>query len=110
MLLREAQGARAPMQRLADRVSGVFVPVILLPALITFGAWLVFGGTAGLPHAFAASVAVLVIACPCAMGLAVLALMVATGRGAQVGLVFRSGEAWSGCARSTRWCSIKQAQ
>ncbi len=93
-LLKEAQGARTPMQRLADRVSGVFVPVIVLLALATFTGWLVFGGAAGLPHAFAAAVAVLVVACPCAMGLAVpAALMVATGRGAQMGLLFRSGEA-----------------
>ncbi len=93
-LLREAQGARTPMQRLADRVSGVFVPVIVLLALVTFAVWVGVGGRAGLPHAFAAAVAVLVIACPCAMGLAVpAALMVATGRGAQMGLVFRSGEA-----------------
>ncbi len=93
-LLREAQGGRTPMQRLADRVSGVFVPGIVLLALGTFGAWLLLGGRAGLPHAFAAAVAVLVVACPCAMGLAVpAALMVATGRGAQMGLLFRSGEA-----------------
>ncbi len=93
-LLREAQGGRAPMQRLADRVSGVFVPVIVALSALTFAAWLLLGGHAALPHAFAAAVAVLVIACPCAMGLAVpAALMVATGRGAQMGLLFRSGEA-----------------
>lgn len=93
-LLREAQGTRAPMQRLADRVSGVFVPAIVALAAATFGAWLAWGGHGALPHAFAAAVAVLVVACPCAMGLAVpAALMVATGRAAQLGLVFRSGEA-----------------
>ena len=94
-LLREAQGGRAPMQRFADRVSGVFVPVVVLLALITFAAWMFFDPARGaLPHAFAASVAVLVIACPCAMGLAVpAALMVATGRGAQMGLLFRTGAA-----------------
>ncbi len=93
-LLREAQGSRAPMQRLADRVSAVFVPVIVLLALATFAAWLVFGGLAALPRAFAASIAVLVIACPCAMGLAVpAALVVATGRAASKGLLFRSAEA-----------------
>ncbi len=94
-LLREAQGSRAPMQRLADRVSSVFVPIIVLLALATFVVWMVFDPARGaLPHALAAAVAVLVVACPCAMGLAVpAALMVATGRGAQMGLLFRSGEA-----------------
>ncbi len=93
-LLREAQSSRAPMQRLADRVSAVFVPVVVLLAALTFAAWLVFGGTAALPHAIAAAVAVLVIACPCAMGLAVpAALVVATGRAASKGLLFRSAEA-----------------
>ncbi|WP_158615401.1 cation-translocating P-type ATPase [Acidipila sp. EB88] len=93
-LLREAQGTHAPMQQLADRVSRVFVPVIVGIAGATFAAWLWLGGAASLPHAFAATVAVLVIACPCAMGLAVpAALMVATGRGARMGLLFRSAEA-----------------
>ncbi len=93
-LLREAQTERAPMQRLADRVSGVFVPVIVVLALATFAAWLFAGGHRALPHAFSAAVAVLVIACPCAMGLAIpAALMVATGRGAELGVLFRSGEA-----------------
>jgi Cu+-exporting ATPase len=93
-LLKEAQGGRAPMQRLADRVSRVFVPVIVAIAAATFVAWMVAGGPLAVPHAFAAAVAVLVIACPCAMGLAVpAALMVATGRGAQMGVLFRSGEA-----------------
>ena len=93
-LLKEAQGARAPMQRLADRVSGVFVPVVVGLAVLTFAVWLVVLGEHGLPHAFAAAVAVLVVACPCAMGLAVpAALMVATGRAAREGLVIRNGEA-----------------
>ncbi len=94
-LLREAQTGRAPMQRLADRVSGIFVPGIVVLALLTFGAWMLFDSGRGVvPHALAAAVAVLVVACPCAMGLAVpAALMVATGRGAQMGLLFRSGEA-----------------
>ena len=93
-LLKEAQGGRAPMQRLADRVSRIFVPVIVAIAAATFAVWMVAGGPLAVPHAFAAAVAVLVIACPCAMGLAVpAALMVATGRGAQMGVLFRSGEA-----------------
>jgi Cu+-exporting ATPase len=93
-LLKEAQGTRAPMQRLADRVSRVFVPVIVAIAALTVLVWVLAGGVSALPHGMAAAVAVLVIACPCAMGLAVpAALMVATGRAARQGIVFRSGEA-----------------
>jgi Cu+-exporting ATPase len=93
-LLKEAQGTRAPMQRLADRVSRIFVPVIVAIAALTLALWVLAGGAAALPHGLAAAVAVLVIACPCAMGLAVpAALMVATGRAARQGIVFRSGEA-----------------
>jgi Cu+-exporting ATPase len=93
-LLKEAQGTRAPMQRLADRVSRVFVPVIVAIAALTLAVWVLAGGAAALPHGLAAAVAVLVIACPCAMGLAVpAALMVATGRAARQGIVFRSGVA-----------------
>ncbi len=93
-LLREAQGTRAPIQRLADRISSVFVPTILALALLTLGAWRLFGGPANWAHGVAAAVAVLVIACPCAMGLAVpTAVMVATGRGARAGLLIKGGEA-----------------
>ncbi|MCU0247301.1 MAG: cadmium-translocating P-type ATPase [Bryobacter sp.] len=91
-LLREAQGERAPMQRLADRVSRVFVPAVVAAALITFAAWRFTGH--GADEALRAAVAVLIIACPCAMGLAVpTAVMVATGRGAQRGMLIKGGEA-----------------
>ncbi|HZF72981.1 MAG TPA: heavy metal translocating P-type ATPase, partial [Gemmatimonadaceae bacterium] len=80
-LMRDAQASRAPIQRLADRVSAVFVPTVLLIAIATFTAWIFLAGPAALPRAIAASVSVLIIACPCAMGLAVpTAVMVATGR------------------------------
>ncbi|HEY8309412.1 MAG TPA: heavy metal translocating P-type ATPase, partial [Gemmatimonadaceae bacterium] len=97
-LMRDAQGSRAPIQRLADQVSGIFVPVVISLAIITFVAWFVSvnvaGGTAPVVRAFAAAVAVLIIACPCAMGLAVpTAVMVATGKGAELGVLIKGGEA-----------------
>jgi len=92
-LMREAQGSRAPIQRLADRVSAVFVPVVVAIAIITFVTWYFLTDTSALPRAIAAAVAVLIIACPCAMGLAVpTAVMVATGRGAELGLLIKGGE------------------
>ncbi|MGA8163152.1 MAG: heavy metal translocating P-type ATPase [Acidobacteriaceae bacterium] len=97
-LVEEAQSSRAPMQQLADRVSAVFVPVVLGLALLTLLIWIFAGGGAG--RAFAVSVAVLVIACPCAMGLAVpAALTVAIGRGAQLGVLFKGGESLERLAR-----------
>lgn len=93
-LLRDAQGSRAPIQRVADRVSAIFVPTVLGLAIVTFGAWRVFAPHSGVMQAFAAAVTVLVIACPCAMGLAVpTAVMVATGRGAALGVLIKGGEA-----------------
>jgi Cu+-exporting ATPase len=88
----QAQSSRAPMERLADAASAIFVPVVLGIAALTFVAWLVAAHS--LPQALANTVAVLVIACPCAMGLAVpAALTVAVGRGAQLGVLFKGGEA-----------------
>ncbi|HKJ02125.1 MAG TPA: heavy metal translocating P-type ATPase [Longimicrobiales bacterium] len=93
-LMRDAQGSRAPIQKLADRISSVFVPVVLQIAIVTFVAWFIAADAAPAVRAFAAAVAVLIIACPCAMGLAVpTALMVATGRGAQAGVLIKGGEA-----------------
>ena len=93
-LMRDAQGSRAPIQRLADRISAVFVPVVIAIAIATFVTWFLAVDTAPAVRAFAASVAVLIIACPCAMGLAVpTAVMVATGRGAQLGVLIKGGEA-----------------
>ncbi len=90
-MVEEAQGSKAPIQRLADRVAAVFVPAVIGVAIVTFLAWLVAGGsfTAGLVNA----VAVLVIACPCALGLATpTAIMVGTGRSAELGFLIRGGE------------------
>ncbi|HET9211310.1 MAG TPA: heavy metal translocating P-type ATPase [Thermoanaerobaculia bacterium] len=91
-LMRDAQGSRAPIQRLADRISGIFVPVVISLAIATFVVWYVADGS--VVRAFAAAVAVLIIACPCAMGLAVpTAVMVATGKGAELGILIKGGEA-----------------
>jgi len=93
-LVEEAQGSRAPIQRLADRVAAVFVPVVLGIAALTFAGWWLFGPEPALLHALSNAVAVLVIACPCAMGLATpTAIMVATGRGAEHGVLIRSAAA-----------------
>ena len=93
-LMRDAQGSRAPIQRLADQISGIFVPVVISIAIATFAAWFVLADTAPAVRAFAAAVAVLIIACPCAMGLAVpTAVMVATGKGAELGVLIKGGEA-----------------
>ncbi len=87
----QAQAGKASAQRLADRVSAIFVPIVIVIALATLGGWLLFGATAS--TAFTAAVAVLVIACPCAMGLATpTALMVGTGRGAQLGILIKGPE------------------
>jgi P-type Cu+ transporter len=93
-LMRDAQGSRAPMQKLVDRVTSVFVPIAISIAIATFAIWLVVGPSPSLIPAFAAAVAVLIIACPCAMGLAVpTAVMVSTGRGAEAGILIKGGEA-----------------
>ncbi len=93
-LMRDAQGTRAPIQNLADRVSAIFVPVVLQIAIVTFVVWFVVTPHAAAVRAFAAAVAVLVIACPCAMGLAVpTAVMVATGKGAALGVLVKGGPA-----------------
>jgi Cu+-exporting ATPase len=92
-LLRDAQSSRAPVQRLADRISAVFVPTVVVIASITLGAWITLAGTDAFVRALSASITVLVIACPCAMGLAVpTAVMAATGRAAQNGILIKGGE------------------
>ncbi|VCU54378.1 Copper-transporting P-type ATPase [Thermus thermophilus] len=98
-MVEEAQGHKPKVQELADRIAGVFVPVVLGIALLTFLLWLFLGP--GLAHAFVAALAVLLIACPCAMGLATpAAIAVATGRAAEMGLLFRKGTALEALARA----------
>ena len=99
-LMRDAQGSRAPIQAMADRVSAVFVPTVMVLALVTFGIWFVAlthgGASASVAtvRGLVSAIAVLIIACPCAMGLAVpTAVMVATGKGAEFGVLIKGGEA-----------------
>ncbi len=101
-LVEEAQGSKAPMQRLADRISEVFVPAILALAALTFVGWMVFyqGPDPRLTLALQAAIAVLIIACPCALGLATpTAIMVGTGKAAEYGILIRGGEALEGARR-----------
>ncbi len=93
-MVAEAQRSRAPIQKLADVVSGYFVPVVVIVALITFGVWGLWGPEPRLAHAVINAVAVLIIACPCALGLATpISIMVGTGRGAMMGVLFKNAEA-----------------
>ena len=93
-LVRRAQGSKAPIQRLADRIGGIFVPVVLGIGALTFGLWFVLGPDPKLTHALVAFITVVVISCPCAMGLATpTAIMVGTGKGAEAGILIRGGEA-----------------
>ncbi|MCR9073992.1 MAG: heavy metal translocating P-type ATPase [Alphaproteobacteria bacterium] len=93
-MVAKAQRSRAPIQALADRVAGYFVPAVVLVSLISLAAWLAFGPSPALSYAVVAAVSVLIIACPCALGLATpMSIMVATGRGAQAGVLIRDAEA-----------------
>ncbi len=93
-MVADAQRSRAPIQRMADMVSGYFVPMVMAAAAVAFAAWYVAGPQPRLAHAIIAAVAVLIIACPCALGLATpLAVMVGTGRGAHAGVLIRNAEA-----------------
>ncbi len=93
-MVSEAQRSRAPIQKLADVVAGYFVPVVIASAAVTFMTWMLVGPSPRLAHAMVSAVAVLIIACPCALGLATpMSIMVATGRGAALGVLFRNAEA-----------------
>src|SRR6202042_310717 len=92
-MVSDAQRSRAPVQRLADRVAGYFVPAVVLVAVLSFIAWAVFGPQPKMAHALLSAVAVLIIACPCALGLATpMAIMVGTGRGALAGILIKNAE------------------
>ncbi|MFO1435554.1 MAG: HAD-IC family P-type ATPase [Gammaproteobacteria bacterium] len=93
-MVSEAQRSRAPIQRLADRVAAIFVPMVLLVAVLAFLVWLKFGPEPRFAHALVNAVAVLIVACPCALGLATpMSIMVASGRGAIAGVLIKNGEA-----------------
>ena len=99
-LVSEAQRSRAPMQRLADKVAGFFVPSVILAAVAAFLGWMFFGPEPRFAHALVAAVSVLIIACPCALGLATpMSIMVAVGRGAHAGVLVRNAEALETLAR-----------
>ncbi len=99
-MVEEAQGSRAPIQRLADRISAVFVPAVLGVGAVTFVIWLLFGPEPAFTFALLNTVAVLIIACPCAMGLATpTSIMVGTGKGAESGILIKGGEALEGAHR-----------
>jgi len=93
-MVEEAQATKPPIQQLADRIAGIFVPAVIAAATVTFVVWLAIGPSPALNYAFVAAVSVLVIACPCAMGLATpTAIMVGTGKAAEMGTLFRKGTA-----------------
>jgi P-type Cu+ transporter len=99
-LVSEAQRSRAPMQRLADRVAGYFVPAVVLTAILAFAGWALLGPAPRMAHGLVAAVAVLIIACPCALGLATpMSIMVAVGRGASMGVLVQNAEALETLAR-----------
>jgi len=101
-IVQEAQGSKAPIQRLADRIAGVFVPVVIAVAALTFAVWLAAGPAPALTNALLNFIAVLIIACPCALGLATpTAIMVGTGRGAQNGVLIKGGESLETAHRIT---------
>ncbi len=93
-LVQEAQGSKAPVQKLVDKIAGIFVPIVILIAIITLGLWLLFGGEHAFTQGLLAMVTVLVIACPCALGLATpTAIMVGIGKGAESGILIKDAEA-----------------
>lgn len=93
-MVAQAQRSRAPIQKLADQVAGYFVPAVIIVALLAFAAWSLWGPAPALAHALVAAVSVLIIACPCALGLATpMSIMTATGRGAQAGVLIKNAEA-----------------
>src|SRR5690606_13552454 len=92
-MVQDAQGSKAPVQKLVDKIAGIFVPVVIGIAILTLILWIILGGESGLVHGLLAAVTVLVIACPCALGLATpTAIMVGVGKGAEQGILIKDAE------------------
>jgi len=92
-MVQEAQGSKAPVQKLVDKIAGVFVPIVMSIALLSFAVWFIYGGSDGITHGILALVTVLIIACPCALGLATpTAIMVGIGKGAEKGILIKDAE------------------
>ena len=101
-MVADAQRSRAPIQKLADQVSGYFVPAVMACAAVAFTAWLIFGPKPALAYALVSAISVLIIACPCALGLATpMSVMVGVGRGAQSGILIKNAEAMEKCENIT---------
>jgi Cu+-exporting ATPase len=109
-MVADAQRSRAPIQRLADRVAGWFVPVVIAIAVLAFAAWAIWGPEPRFAFAMIAAVTVLIIACPCALGLATpMSIMVGVGRGAQAGVLFKNAEALERLEPGSRWTLVAVA-
>lgn len=107
-LVEDANATKAPIARLADKVAGVFVPVVFVISAATFVVWMALTGS--INEALTSAVAVLVISCPCALGLATpVAIMVGTGKGARWAFCSRAPRRWRTCAAWAPWCSIRRA-
>ena len=110
-MVEEAQGSKLPIQALVDQVTLWFVPAVIAVAALTFVVWLVFGPEPALTFALVNAVAVLIIACPCAMGLATpTSIMVGTGTGRRVGVLFRKGDALQTLRTRASWPSTRPAR
>ena len=110
-LVSEAQRSRAPIQRLADVVSAWFVPAVILVAAVTFSAWLYWGAAPAMAYAIVTAVSVLIIACPCALGLAApMSIMVGIGKGATLGYLLKTRRRWNASSASIHWWSIRRAR
>jgi len=110
-MVAEAQRSRAPIQKLADTVSGYFVPAVIGVAIITFIVWSIVGPAPSMAYALVNAVSVLIIACPCALGLATpMSIMVGVGRAAQAGILIKNAQAIEVTERVTTWSRTKQAR